>query len=163
MVRSLLLLLLSLVLLFGLTYFGLLAYFIIRQHPVPEISLLQEAVRSIQEKNDGDKVGVFDLSKDFATCSLDGKVHVTKINDDSYIYLFVLWRGKGSNFRGIGSFTAPHSIDKFVNKNAYGVNAINFSPFDVLGVENQWVPRIVEVEIEPYKASNAYFLSYTLD
>ena len=43
----------------------------------------------------------FDLEEKFQALSLDGKVFVQQLDGIGVGYLFVVWRGKGTNFQGV--------------------------------------------------------------
>ena len=103
--------------------------------------------------------GSYDLAKAHERLSVDGKIVVRKIDTDLLCYIFVLWRGRGSNFEGIGYIPNIETIkDLPASKNYYGDPTIIVAPTRIDGAF-----RNVDATITTTETKGVFLLSYNLD
>ncbi len=81
--------------------------------------------------------GVVQLPNDLAGVTIDGRMYVTQAPVSDNLYLFITWRGKGSNLRGY----------IFRLANAHDSPDMNVDRIDVLG-PTIWEPGFGKIEVE---------------
>ncbi len=81
--------------------------------------------------------GVVQLPHDLAGVTIDGRMYVTQAPVSDNLYLFITWRGKGSNLRGYICRLA----------NAHDSPDMNVDRIDVLG-PTIWEPGFGKIEVE---------------
>jgi hypothetical protein len=86
-----------------------------------EPAKFKEALTAIRERIDG--TGVYDLPMDFKDITIDGSMYVTYLSEKEVLYVFPIWRAKGSNFEGYLYYT----VNGIANNNLHNLQTIEIA------------------------------------
>jgi len=92
--------------------------------------------------------GVFDLAKDHATLSDNGKILIEDLDAKTRVYLFRKSIGKGLNFSGVLVVSGP--IDHLIHNDHYGAPSMTMSILE----PTTSVPALVRLEVNIWATSN---------
>lgn len=116
----------------------------------------REQFESIAKKHGSgslkDEEGVIRLPDELAGITIDGRVYVTK-NPTGSLYMFLTWRGKGSNLRGYVYSPTNQIPPQTISIEVVGPTVLH------LGKDS----GLVEVELKPMSIAGWYQAARTLD
>jgi len=117
------------------------------------------AVSGALENQADQSVGLVELSDEFKSLSIDGNVLVADLDEEIRGYLFITWRGKGQNMRGVLylSDTKP----SLFSEDYYGNTIVTVGVPPIRHSDTNTVP--VDFTVVPTGTDRVFQVSHSLD